>query len=78
MAASSEPVTLSGRRQSATSPAATNVSPAGIAKPAVEPGARVVVARDDERGRRGGLDEHERGREPEAQRPHLQLTRSAR
>ena len=43
-----------------------------------QPGTRVVVARDDERGRRRSLDDHKRGREPEAQRPHRQLTRSER
>ena len=47
-------------------------------EPGCQPGTRVVVARDDEGGRRRRLDDHERGRKPEAQRPHRQLTRSAR
>ena len=47
-------------------------------EPGCRPGACVVMARNDEGGRRGGLDDHERGRNPKAQRPHLQFTRSVR
>ena len=70
MAASQAPVAFSGRRQSATRPAATKVSPAVIAKAAVSHGLAVVVAREDERDGDDRLDERDGAREPEPQRPH--------